>query len=972
MRQRAVFNLPEELQHIGQQRFQQWLEAKGRQSDEFDDTAQAMIRHCFALSDFVFQVCERQPECVTDIIAQQQWVIDVSYAELCQQVLDVIDDENQFFAAIRRLRHREMARITISDLLVKRSTELSQSDDFSTIIDSMQRVSELADALICAAYNWAFRITHKQWGMPFDADENPQPMLILGMGKLGGKELNFSSDIDLIFTYPESGNTAGARRQVDNQQFFVRVSQRLISALNQVTVDGQVFRVDMRLRPFGESGPIVTSFSAMEDYYQEQGREWERYAMVKARVLNQTDYNEALGLTLRPFVYRRYIDFGVVESLRKMKRLIAQETRRRGLVNNIKLGTGGIREVEFIVQSLQLIRGGREQVLQTQSLLAVLTQLCALSMLPEPEAKSLRACYLRLREVEHFLQQFADQQTQTLPEKPEDQLRLAALFDLSSYAELTAHLDTVMQLVHDEFMLVIGEEAEQDDDIEACFVQCWESAEFDDELFPDELNEKDKQAFFELLLQFKADVEKARVGQRGLATLDKLMPVLLSTFAAQRAKLETVSRVFTVLKRVLSRTAYLDLLHENQGALKQLIKLCASSRWVVQQLANYPMLLDELIDPAIFERPIPLTEYRAELNRSMLRAPDDDLEVQMDMLRQFKLSMQLKIAAADISGALPLMKVSDHLTVLAEVLLGFVVRAAWTQIAERHGTPDNRHIDDMGLIVIGYGKLGGFELGYGSDLDLVFLHNWSAEEAGSVYTDGKKPIDVRQFYLKVVQRIVHLCTTRMTSGQLYDVDTRLRPSGNSGPLSINIETYLQYLQEEAWTWEHQALVRARPVFSQQGQHACALNTRYQEVRASMLQVSRDPDVLRADVVSMRNKMRQHLSKDTQELFDLKQGAGGIVDIEFLVQYMVLRWAATYQQLTQFTDNVRLLESLKALGLVTEEDVAELIIAYQALRSAQHRLALQEEEKLIDKASAQAESARVLAHWQHYVESCVNT
>lgn len=968
MIQRAVFKLPEELQQIGRQRFQEWLVLHASRLPTICAETQSYIEHCFALSDFVYQVCERQPDCVENIFIKQQWSLDQDFSAYCNAQLADIENEAVFFSAIRRLRHCEMARITASDLLIQRSTDLSIEHDFSMIKTSMQRVSALADALICAAYNWAYRLTEKQWGTPCDHDNNPQSMLILGMGKLGGKELNFSSDIDLIFTYPESGQTVGARRQVDNQQFFVRVSQRLISALNQITVDGQVFRVDMRLRPFGESGPIVASFAAMESYYQEQGREWERYAMVKARVLNSTDSNDLLKATLRPFVYRRYIDFGVVDSLRKMKRLIAQETRRRGLVNNIKLGTGGIREVEFIVQSLQLIRGGREQALQTQSLLTVLSTLRELSMLPEEEAKILESCYLRLREVEHFLQQFADQQTQTLPERSEDQQRLASLFNQASYNDLTMHIDKVMQLVHDEFMLVIGEEAEQEDDIADCYVQCWESAEFDEELFPKALSEAEQHAYFEELTRFKSDIEKARVGQRGLATLDKLVPVLLSTFADQSATVDTVSRVFTVLKRVLSRTAYLDLLHENHGALKQLIKLCASSRWVVQQLASYPLLLDELIDPAIFERPIPLADYRAELQRSMLRAPDDDLEVQMDMLRQFKLSMQLKIAAADISGALPLMKVSDHLTVLAEVLLAYVVRAAWAQISARHGTPNKRHVDDMGFIVIGYGKLGGYELGYGSDLDLVFLHNWTVEESGVSYTNGKKAIDVRQFYLKVVQRIVHLCTTRMTSGQLYDVDTRLRPSGNSGPLSINVETYGQYLHDEAWTWEHQALVRARPVFTQQAEHSAALLTRYIDARATLLSKQRKPDVLLKDVVSMRNKMRQHLSKDTQELFDLKQGAGGIVDIEFLVQYMVLRWAAAYPELTQFTDNVRLLQCLQELQLVDADDVAQLIHAYQELRSAQHRLALQEEEKLIDKAAAQHESSLVFAHWQKYVEN----
>ncbi|WP_305555935.1 bifunctional [glutamate--ammonia ligase]-adenylyl-L-tyrosine phosphorylase/[glutamate--ammonia-ligase] adenylyltransferase [Rheinheimera sp.] len=884
--------------------------------DAFGSEAQQQLRTLLSASSFIGRTLQQQPALLAEFCHAPT---------LCQQLRQpgevlpadtVLTDEAAVFAALRRYRNAQLCRILAADIL-----------QLQPVSASLQQVSQLADLLINTAYHWAYQQLSAQWGTPLDDQGEPMPLLILGMGKLGGGELNFSSDIDLIFTYPANGETSGGRRSTEHQQFFTKLGQKLIAALHQVTADGFAYRVDMRLRPFGDSGPLVLSFAAMEDYYQEQGREWERYAMLKARVLNPDGrHSTELQQLLKPFIYRRYIDFSAIESLRRMKQQIEQENRRLNRRDNIKLGIGGIREVEFIVQTLQLIRGGRIPAMQQPSLLTALTVLADEAVLTPQQAAELRTDYLLLRRVEQALQGIDDQQTQTLPQEALLRAQLLASLQLGSWTELQQQVDAAMARVHQQFKLVIdnGEEPEQQDTSIGKLL--WDSEQPAEDLATqlDWLQLPDAMALIAQLQQFKQDCQKRSVGPRGRDFLAKLVPLLLHMLQQQQCQPTVLARVLGVFRQIVTRTAYLELLFENTAALQQLVLLCNQSGWLAEQLARYPMLLDELIDPAQLYQVASRTDYSDRLRQHMLRVPADDLELLMETLRQYKQAQQLRIAAADISGVLPLMKVSDHLTWLAEVVMAQVVELAWQQMTERYGAPANATAGDKGFAVIAYGKLGGLELGYGSDLDLVFVHNCDSQ-AG---TDGERSIDSKQFYLKLVQRVLHLCTTRTNSGVLYDIDTRLRPSGNSGLLAININTYAQYLQQEAWTWEHQALVRARAIYG-----SPELVQQFDQIRQQILSLPRDAAKLRIDVVQMRDKLRQHHAADE---LDPKHSSGGIVDLEFISQYLVLAHAASDAGLYRYSDNIRILDAAAAGGLLSAEQVTQLQQAYQLLRGAGHR------------------------------------
>ena len=686
----------------------------------------------------------------------------------------------------------------------------------------------------------------------------------------------------------------------------------------------------MRLRPFGDSGPLVLSFAAMEDYYQEQGREWERYAMLKARVLNPDGvHSKELTKLLKPFIYRRYIDFSAIESLRRMKQQIEQENRRLNRRDNIKLGVGGIREVEFIVQTLQLIRGGRIPALQQSGLLNALSVLTDEAILTAGQASALASDYLLLRRVEQALQGMDDKQTQTLPQQPLQRAQLLAALQWPDWPALQQQVDAAMARVHQQFKLVIdnGDDTEQQDVTLGKLI--WDSeqaaAELADQL--DWLSPEQGAELITQLHQFKQDCQKRSVGPRGRDYLAKLVPQLLFMLQQQQCSPAVLNRVLGVFRQIVTRTAYLELLYENHAALKQLVLLCNQSGWLAEQLARYPMLLDELIDPAQLYQVSSQNDYRDRLRQHMLRVPSDDLELLMETLRQYKQAQQLRIAAADISGVLPLMKVSDHLTWLAEVIMAQVVELAWQQMVQRYGLPANASDDNKGLAVLAYGKLGGLELGYGSDLDLVFVHNCDSQGA----TSGERAIDSKQFYLKLVQRVLHLCTTRTNSGVLYDIDTRLRPSGNAGLLAIHIDTYGQYLLQEAWTWEHQALVRARAIYGN-----TALQQRFAGIRQQVLTLARDGATLRDDVRQMREKLRQHHGAQAD---DPKHSVGGIVDLEFISQYLVLAYARQHAGLYQYSDNIRILAAAADCGLLSQQQASQLQQAYQLLRGAGHRQTL---------------------------------
>ncbi|MFW5825248.1 MAG: bifunctional [glutamate--ammonia ligase]-adenylyl-L-tyrosine phosphorylase/[glutamate--ammonia-ligase] adenylyltransferase [Marinobacter sp.] len=875
-----------------------------------------------------------------------------------QDYLAEVSDEPSLHRALRRFRRESQFRMIWRDLM-----------GLADYHETVAAASDFAEISIQAALDWLYPQACEQYGTPWGADpvtgaEAPQQMVVLGMGKLGGHELNISSDIDLIFAFPGKGETRGGRRSLDNQQFFIRLGQKLIQALDQITADGFVFRVDMRLRPYGQSGALALSFSALETYYQDQGREWERYAMVKARVVaGDQKAGRVLMENLRPFVYRKYIDFSAFESLRSMKAMINREVRRKGLENNIKLGSGGIREIEFVVQAFQLIRGGRDRELQQRGLLTILGELEALELLPTQVVKELREAYLFLRNLEHALQGMEDKQTQLLPDDELGQARIALIMGFDNWRDcldtLNEHRSRVARHFADIIALDDGDEAPEG--LDEGWQELWLAEMEEDDALP-WLAERGFEKPDESLAQLR-ELRESRTVQvmqtQGRQRLNHFMPVLLEALSHVEQPSETLERVLQLVEAILRRTAYMVLLLENPGARTQLVWLCSESPWIARQLAETPLLLDELLNAENLYHPPARAELEDDLRQQMLRIPYEDLEEQMESLRHFRKAHTLRVAASELRGTLPLMKVSDYLTWIAEVVLDHVVEVAFANLVSRHGYP--RRTDgtacDTDFAIIGYGKLGGLELGYTSDLDLVFIHDADPEQS----TDGDKPIDNAVYYTRLGQRIVHILSTQTPSGQLYEVDMRLRPSGNSGLLVSTVASFEKYQRNEAWTWEHQALARAR------GVAGCGPTLeKFERLRHDILCQPRDPDKLRTEVVEMREKMRSSLGTPEtrqQEVFHIKHDVGGLIDIEFMVQYLVLAHAGVHPELTQWSDNIRQLEELGRAGVLPVKDTEKLRETFITLRSTIHRRALQNLNSQVAGDAFPDERAYVRQMWQ---------
>jgi len=901
-----------------------------------------------AASDFVIEQSVRDPLMLLELVAWGELDRGFAPGELCGQIAGAAqqaETEDQLGRALRRQRTRQQVRIIWRDLT-------RQAD----LVQTCRDLSDMADACIDQAYQWLYQRHCVQFGTPTGRRSGePQQMVILGMGKLGAVELNLSSDIDLIFAYPEGGDTMGVKRSLDNQEFFIRLGQKLIKALDPMTVDGFVFRVDMRLRPYGSAGALVLSFNALEQYYQDQGRDWERYAMIKARVVagDQVAGAQLLDM-LRPFVYRRYLDFSAIEALRTMKQLIQQEVRRKGMAENIKLGSGGIREVEFIAQAFQLIHGGRDLSLQQRPLLKVLGTLEGQGYLPPAVIAELRNGYEFLRYTEHAIQAIADRQTQMLPDGEEDQARIAFMMGFPNWTAFHEQLMYWRGRVDWHFRQVIADPDEEEGEesemvVGGEWLPLWEESQ-DEEAACRQLQEGgfvDATKALKALAGLRGSPQLRAMQRLGRERLDAFIPRLLAQ-AVEHANPDLVlERVLPLVEAVARRSAYLVLLTENPDALRRLLTLCAASPWIAEQITRFPLLLDELLNEGRLFKPPLAPELAAELRERLTRIPEDDLEQQMEALRHFKLAHRLRVAASEIAGSLPLMKVSDYLTWLAEAILEQVLALAWRQTVARHGSPQRLDgtLCDPGFIIVGYGKVGGIELGHGSDLDLVFIHDGDPQAE----TDGVKPIDGAQFFTRLGQRIIHLLTTQTNSGQLYEVDMRLRPSGASGLLVSSLGAFARYQENEAWTWEHQALVRARVLVGSPD-----VGRAFEQVRAQVLGRAQDLDKLRQEVSEMRAKMRDNLGTKSTAAgtaanafeptvsFDLKQDAGGIVDIEFMVQYAALAWSAQHPSLLRYTDNIRILEGLEQVGLMPAADAHLLREVYKAYRSAAHRQALQNE------------------------------
>ena len=922
-----------------------WLDRYGEREPDH------RLERLVACSEFAGAIVLRDKEWFLENVAA---FADPPDATLLDAWADTLDDVDEAKKKLRRFRNRFMLHVLWREVF-----------GLADLEETLKSLTALADRSLDIATQVAERALLPRFGVVRDGAGNKVPLVVLGMGKLGGCELNFSSDIDLIFLYPEDGLTDGPR-QASAQEYFGRLTRLVIALLDEKTADGFVFRTDTRLRPFGDSGPPVVSFAALESYLLQHGRDWERYAYVKACVVGPDPGEEVVqdlyDNLIRPFVYRRYIDYGVFESLREMHAMIAAEVKRRELQDNIKLGPGGIREAEFVVQSLQLVRGGSDPSLQSRELQVVLPRLVGARGLSAEGADELGAAYRFLRRLENFIQAMHDRQTHDLPTNETDRCRLCLAMGYEDWASLLAQVDRHRGVIAAQFEHVAFREDGSDAPFLKRAEQAWKSAAGAAEWT--ELLAGEGMASAEALAVELVTFADAKATQQVDAVsgerLQRFVPRLLAEVIRSERPVRALARTLSIVDRILRRSAYLSLLNENHGALARLVDLCGRSNYIAEQIARYPVLLDELLDPRLFSEQVTRADIAGELAERLAHEAGDS-EERMRAIAGFQRATMFRIAVADFNGRLPIMKVSDGLTWLAEVILEEALHVAWDDLVQRHGVP-RYEVDGVehaaGFGIIAYGKLGGLELSYGSDLDIVFLHDSSGSKQS---TDGEKRLDNALFFSRLVRRLTHFLTTQTGSGQLYEIDTRLRPEGNKGLLVTSTDAFERYQEANAWTWEHQALLRARAVAG-----SPAIAAEFDRIRRETLMQRVRRDTLREDVVSMRQRMRGELDRSDSGHFDLKHGRGGIGDIEFLVQYLVLWNAKAHADVVFYSDNIRQLDALIAAGCIERAVGDALQDAYREYRLRQHHLVLDGSPPLVSVDEFAAQRAFVAKTWDEWL------
>jgi len=855
-------------------------------------------------------------------------------------------DSGTLAPALRRLRARCLATTLARDLAGRAS-----------LAEVTATMTALAEESLAAACRVAGEELAPTYGRPVGAQTaRTQPMLVVGMGKLGGVELNVSSDIDLVFVYPEEGETDG-RRRISNHEYFVRLGRRVIALLNDVTPDGFVFRVDMRLRPYGESGPLACSLDMLEEYFLTQGRDWERYAWIKGRVVatahpagaadgDETAAHAALDAVVQPFVYRRYLDFGAIAAMRELSRQIQREVRRRDMHDNIKLGAGGIRQIEFIAQVMQLVRGGRQADLRARPTLEVLERLGHHGILDPAMTGMLARHYDVLRRLEHRLQYLDDAQTHRLPENSGDRHRIAESMGYPDWAAFLHRLDALREDVAAAFEQVCL--ASGGSDAGHPLAWLWSegstSEDIERELATRGFREPAALAARVVSMREGSVVRRMAPGSR--ARLAQLVPRALEAAAAAHGPDVVAARLLDVIASIGRRESYLALLDEYPPVLARLRDLADASPWAIEYLARHPILLDELLDARTLHAP-PDWPRLVEQLRTQLDDTRDNVEGQMDILRQFRHAQLFRIVVQDLAGDLPLRTVSDHLSDLADRVVAETLERCW-----RHLSPTANGGPAFG--VIGYGKLGGKELGYGSDLDLAF-----------VYDEDAAGPEGAERYARLALRMNSWLTTMTSAGVLYATDLRLRPDGESGLLAPSMAAYEIYQRDKAWVWEHQALTRARFIAG-----SASLAARFEHTRSQVLRAERDAQALRSEIVAMRHRMRAaRRDQPPPQCFDIKHGEGGLVDLEFIVQYLVLAHSSLHEDLTANAGNIALLDAAAGHGLAPEALCSAAGAAYAALRRAQHALQLAGGNPAAAEAAPLARhAAAVVELWAHVLRA----
>jgi glutamate-ammonia-ligase adenylyltransferase len=856
----------------------------------------------------------------------------------------------QSFEAIKSAGGDSASALRITRQLVLERLLCLDCDTQASLQQVTQAMTDLAEFSLQRACNDVQQALDLSHGSPGTASGGRALLWVIGMGKLGARELNVSSDIDLIYIYDEDGDTSGdaqGRGRISNQEYFAKAVRAIYALIGDTTEHGFVFRVDLALRPNGNSGPPAVSLGALEEYFHVQGREWERFAWLKSRVvarLGGSDNSAAQRLrdVVLPFVFRRYLDYSVFDSLRVLHRQIREHANKRSSghperANDVKLGRGGIREIEFIVQLLQVVRGGQFPELRTRATLKALPRLAKSGLMPQASAEALAQAYDFLRRVEHRIQYLDDQQTHVLPTQDHDLDWIAAAMGYSDAQALLRQLNTHRELVAQEFDSLLGGGAEKE--CKGC------NGNKGGAVAPgfDELLEQ-------LPADFRARVAPWREHPRVLALREdsraRLLRLISRTaqWVGEGLVTETAAvRLADWIEPLLRRESYLALLLERPNVHERLLRILGAARWPARYLLLHPGVIDELANADMLDERFAPAEFESELEhrrKSLAGTGEDDDENLLNLLRRAHHAEVFRTLARDIEGRLTVEQVADDLSSLAEAILRVTTRWCWSRLSKRH-----RDIPQFAIIA--YGKLGGKELGYGSDLDIVFVFEDEDERAGEIYA-------------ALVRKLINWLTVKTGEGDLYEIDTDLRPNGNSGLLITTFDAYANYQQQRgsntAWTWEHQAMTRARFVLGDD-----ALRQRFDAIRKTVITAARHAEDLKQEIISMRNRVRAaHPVRG--EHFDVKHSPGGMIDVEFVMQYLVLCNAAAHDELTANTGNIALLETAELIGLLPHGVGHAAASAYRELRHIQHRARLNEEPTHFDTAEMKSQREAVLALW----------
>jgi len=911
------------------------------ETNPFSEDFQHKIQRLAVASSYALAQLCREPTILNQLQTLKQFDLDDSQFPLPDGGAQGIEELK---SSLRQFRHRKLIEIIYLDVIERISLQ-----------DTLTHLSDLADHLIQLALNASNNNLVAKHGQPVDENGDEIELNIIAMGKLGGRELNFSSDIDLICCYCIEGELDGYGR-LSHQEFFTRVTRLFVQLLNETTEDGFVYRVDLRLRPWGDSGPVVLSHASLEHYYQLHGREWEQYAMVKARILTGNELDKRyLASIFKPFVYRKYHDYRVFEGLANLKGKIHLQARSRGLQDNIKLGYGGIREIEFFIQAFQILKGGRNNHLQSTQIFYCFDVLQEQKIVEFETIEELRDGYIFLRQLENKIQMLADEQSHTSPEYSVSQNRIAETMGYSDWQAVHDQLAIHRLNINAHFTELFKQEAESpsepligdtrgDEASEAAQIEQMKSLGVGR---PDEINDRLKQFFESKAWSFMSAKAKHR--------FSTLIPRILTAVAQYNRQLPLLERLLNLISSIAGRSVYFELLYQNSALLEKLVNLFDKSEWIAQEVANYPMLLENLIQPANSANRFDSLQLQQNL-KTQLQNVSDDEELELDVLRLFKREQTIVIAVAELSGEISTTEVGLYLSGLAEVVLQAVYYMAENKLQRQFGAPsfiENGESHRAEFAIIGYGKLGGREMHYQSDLDIIFLHNSTGTRQT---TEGPKCIDNAMYFARLAQKLISITSVVTSSGKLYEIDSRLRPEGSSGLLVASLKSFHQYQLNKAWTWEHQALIRARYVTG-----STILESEFNRLRTEVLARPHEAKKLQAEILTMRDRIYQTRNPPEGEFKNLKDSRGCMIDIEFMVQFWTLLNANKVGSITSYSDNIGLLNELFRLNLISSSQ-SQLIDIYKTYHHWLHKTVLQNQGAEIESEIIATETQHVIKCW----------